>query len=124
MFPENLKYSHDHEWLKMDGEIAIIGITEYAAEQLGDIVFVDVNTVGDTIAQNEVFGSIEAVKTVSDLLLPISGEIVEFNEELEANPALINSDPYNAGWIIKIKPTNVSEMDALLTAEQYKEEIA
>ena len=124
MFPENLKYSHDHEWLKMDGEIALIGITEYAAEQLGDIVFVDVNTVGDTIAQNEVFGSIEAVKTVSDLLLPISGEIVEFNEELEANPALINSDPYNAGWIIKIKPTNVSEMDALLTAEQYKEEIA
>ncbi|MCK9339265.1 MAG: glycine cleavage system protein GcvH [Bacteroidales bacterium] len=124
MFPENLKYSHDHEWLKMDGEIAIIGITEYAAEQLGDIVFVDVNTVGDTIDQNDVFGSIEAVKTVSDLLLPISGEIVEFNEELEANPALINSDPYNAGWIIKIKPTNVSEMDALLTAEQYKEEIA
>lgn len=124
MLPENLKYSHDHEWLKMDGEIAIIGITEYAAEQLGDIVFVDVNTVGDTIDQNDVFGSIEAVKTVSDLLLPISGEIVEFNEELEANPALINSDPYNAGWIIKIKPTNVSEMDALLTAEQYKEEIA
>ncbi|HNW68480.1 MAG TPA: glycine cleavage system protein GcvH [Bacteroidales bacterium] len=124
MFPENLKYSHDHEWLKMDGEIALIGITEYAAEQLGDIVFVDVNTVGDTIAQNEVFGSIEAVKTVSDLLLPISGEIVEFNEELEANPALINSDPYNAGWIIKIKPTDVSEMDALLTAEQYTEEIA
>jgi glycine cleavage system H protein len=124
MLPENLKYSHDHEWLKMDGEIALIGITEYAAEQLGDIVFVDVNTVGDTIAQNDVFGSIEAVKTVSDLLLPISGEIVEFNEELEANPALINSDPYNAGWIIKIKPTNVSEMDALLTAEQYKEEIA
>ena len=124
MFPENLKYSHDHEWLKMDGEIAIIGITEYAAEQLGDIVFVDVNTVGDTIDQNDVFGSIEAVKTVSDLLLPISGEIVEFNEELEANPALINSDPYNAGWIIKIKPTNVSDMDALLTAEQYTEEIA
>ncbi|HPT51920.1 MAG TPA: glycine cleavage system protein GcvH [Bacteroidales bacterium] len=124
MLPENLKYSHDHEWLKMDGEIALIGITEYAAEQLGDIVFVDVNTVGDTIAQNEVFGSIEAVKTVSDLLLPISGEIVEFNEELEANPALINSDPYNAGWIIKIKPTDVSEMDALLTAEQYTEEIA
>src|SRR5574344_1762889 len=124
MFPENLKYSHDHEWLKMDGEIAIIGITEYAAEQLGDIVFVDVNTVGDTIDQNDVFGSIEAVKTVSDLLLPISGEIVEFNEELEANPALINSDPYNAGWIIKIKPTDVSEMDALLTAEQYTEEIA
>lgn len=119
MIPENLKYSNDHEWLKLDGEFAYVGITAYAAEQLGDIVFVDVDTVEETIEQNEVFGSIEAVKTVSDLMLPIGGEIVEFNEELEANPALINSDPYEAGWIIKIKPTNVAEADSLLNAAQY-----
>ncbi len=119
MIPENLKYSNDHEWLKLDGEFAYVGITAYAAEQLGDIVFVDVDTVEETIEQNEVFGSIEAVKTVSDLMLPIGGEIVEFNEELEANPALINSDPYEAGWIIKIRPTNVAEADSLLNAAQY-----
>lgn len=119
MIPENLKYSNDHEWLKLDGEFAYVGITAYAAEQLGDIVFVDVDTLEETIGQNEVFGSIEAVKTVSDLMLPIGGEIVEFNEELEANPALINSDPYEAGWIIKIKPTNVAEADSLLNAAQY-----
>lgn len=119
MIPENLKYSNDHEWLKLDGEFAYVGITAYAAEQLGDIVFVDVDTLEETIEQNEVFGSIEAVKTVSDLMLPIGGEIVEFNEELEANPALINSDPYEAGWIIKIKPTNVAEADSLLNAAQY-----
>jgi glycine cleavage system H protein len=119
MIPENLKYSNDHEWLKMDGEFAYVGITAYAAEQLGDIVFVDVNTVDETLEQNEVFGSIEAVKTVSDLMLPIGGEVVEFNEELEGNPALINTDPYEAGWIVKIKPTNVAEADTLLNAAQY-----
>ena len=119
MIPENLKYSNDHEWLKMDGEFAYVGITAYAAEQLGDIVFVDVTTVDETLEQNEVFGSIEAVKTVSDLMLPIGGEVVEFNEELEGNPALINTDPYEGGWIVKIKPTNPAEADPLLDAAGY-----
>ena len=119
MIPENLKYSNDHEWLKMDGEFAYVGITAYAAEQLGDIVFVDVTTVDETLEQNEVFGSIEAVKTVSDLMLPIGGEVVEFNEELEGNPALINTDPYEGGWIVKIKPTNPAEADSLLDAAGY-----
>ena len=119
MIPENLKYSNDHEWLKMDGEFALVGITAYAAEQLGDIVFVDVPSVDETLAKDEVFGSIEAVKTVSDLMLPIGGEVVEFNEELDGNPALINTDPYGEGWIVKIKPTDPSEADSLLNAAQY-----
>ncbi len=119
MIPENLKYSNDHEWLKMDGEFAYVGITKYAAEQLGDIVFVDVNTVDETLDQNEVFGSVEAVKTVSDLMIPVSAEVLEFNSELDGNPALINEDPYEKGWIIKIKPTNPAETDGLLTAAQY-----
>ena len=123
MIPENLKYSNDHEWLKMDGDIAYVGITAYAAEQLGDIVFVDVTTVDETLEQNEVFGSIEAVKTVSDLMLPIGGEVVEFNEELEGNPALINTDPYEGGWIVKIKPTNPAEVDTLLDAAGYADHI-
>lgn len=121
MIPENLKYSNDHEWLKMDGEFAYVGITKYAAEQLGDIVFVDVNTVDETLDQNEVFGSVEAVKTVSDLMIPVSAEVLEFNSELDGNPALINEDPYEKGWIIKIKPTNPAETDGLLTAAQYAE---
>ena len=119
MIPENLKYSNDHEWLKMDGEFALVGITAYAAEQLGDIVFVDVPSVDETLAKDEVFGSIEAVKTVSDLMLPIGGEVVEFNEELDGNPALINTDPYGEGWIVKIKPTDASEANSLLNAAQY-----
>ena len=119
MIPENLKYSNDHEWLKMDGDIAYVGITAYAAEQLGDIVFVDVPSVDETLAKDEVFGSIEAVKTVSDLMLPIGGEVVEFNEELDGNPALINTDPYGEGWIVKIKPTDAAEADTLLNAAQY-----
>ena len=119
MIPENLKYSNDHEWLKMDGEFALVGITAYAAEQLGDIVFVDVPSVDETLAKDEVFGSIEAVKTVSDLMLPIGGEVIEFNEELDGNPALINTDPYGEGWIVKIRPTNVAEADTLLDAAAY-----
>ena len=119
MIPENLKYSNDHEWLKMDGEFAYVGITAYAAEQLGDIVFVDVPSVDETLEQNEVFGSVEAVKTVSDLMLPIGGEVLEFNEELDGNPALINTDPYGEGWIVKIKPTNPAEADSLMNAAQY-----
>lgn len=123
MIPENLKYSNDHEWLKIEGEFAYVGITQYAADQLGDIVFVDVTTVGETLDKNEVFGSVEAVKTVSDLLLPIGGEIVEFNEKLETNPELINSDCYGEAWMIKIKPTNIAEADELLTAAQYADMI-
>lgn len=118
--PSNLKYTKDHEWISIDGEIATIGITAYAAEQLGDIVFVDIDTVGETLACEEVFGTIEAVKTVSDLYLPIGGEVLEFNEELEGNPGLINSDPYQAGWIIKIKPSNIAELDHLLSDVDYK----
>ena len=119
--PTNLKYSKDHEWIRIEDNIAYIGITAYAVEQLGDIVFIDVTSVDETLDKDEVFGSIEAVKTVSDLLLPISGEVIEFNEELEGNPGLVNTDPYNEGWIIKIKPSDLSEVDALLSAEQYKE---
>jgi len=117
----NVKYTKDHEWVKLQGEYALVGITAFAAEQLGDIVFLDVYTVGETLEKDAVFGTIEAVKTVSDLLLPMSGEIAEFNEELENNPALINSDPMGAGWIIKITFSDPAEFDQLLTEEQYKE---
>ena len=117
--PENLKYSNDHEWLKVEGEFALIGITAYATDQLGDIVYVDVTSVDENLQKDEVFGTVEAVKTVSDLMMPVSGEVVEFNEELDADPALLNKDPY-AGWIIKIKMTNPAELDDLLDAEAYK----
>ena len=119
--PANLKYSKDHEWLRIEDDIAYIGVTAYAAEQLGDIVFIDIISIDETLDKDEVFGSIEAVKTVSDLLLPIGGEVIEFNEKLEETPGLVNTDPYNEGWIIKIKPTDISEADALLSMEQYKE---
>lgn len=119
--PSNLKYTKDHEWIACDGEFATIGITAYAVEQLGDIVFVDIDTVGENLAAEEVFGTIEAVKTVSDLYIPMGGEVLEFNTELEGNPGLINSDPYNAGWIIKIKVSNMDEAAHLLTPEQYIE---
>jgi len=118
--PENLKYSNDHEWLKMDGEFAYVGITDYASNELGDIVFLDITTVDETLAQGETFGTIEAVKTVSDLMMPVGGDVVEFNEALEGNPALVNSDPYGEGWIIKIKVTNPAEADTLLDAAGYK----
>lgn len=119
--PENLKYSNDHEWLKMDGEFAYVGITAYAANELGDIVFLDITTVGETLDQNEVFGTIEAVKTVSDLMLPVAGEVVAFNEALEANPALVNSDPYGEGWIVKVKVSDPSQVDGLLDAAAYQQ---
>ena len=119
-FSEDLKYSKDHEWIKVDDKFAYIGITEFAQSELGDIVFVDVDTVGETLDQEEVFGSIEAVKTVSDLFMPISGEVVEFNNDLEEEPELINSDPYKSGWIIKILITDPSELDVLLDASEYK----
>ncbi|MCH3924647.1 MAG: glycine cleavage system protein GcvH [Bacteroidales bacterium] len=117
--PANLKYSEDHEWLRIEGNEAYIGITDYAQHELGDIVYVDVDTVGETLESGETFGSIEAVKTVSDLLMPISGEVLEVNAALEDNAAAINSDPYNEGWIIKIKMTNPSEADNLKDAASY-----
>lgn len=116
---DNYRFTKDHEWITLEGDTAIIGITAYAADQLGDIVFVDINTVGENLNQEEVFGTIEAVKTVSDLFLPVSGEILEFNEALEGNPGLINSDPYGEGWIIKLKISNPAEMDELLDENAY-----
>ncbi|MBR5464244.1 MAG: glycine cleavage system protein GcvH [Alistipes sp.] len=119
--PANLKYSNDHEWCSIEGDVATIGITDFAQSQLGDIVFVDVPTVGETLAAGEVFGSIEAVKTVSDAFTPVSGEVIEFNEAVDADPALVNKDAYGEGWLIKVKVSDASEWDSLLTAEQYTE---
>lgn len=117
--PANLKYSNDHEWVRVEGNEAFVGITDFAQGQLGDIVFVDVPTVGESLGQNEVFGSIEAVKTVSDAFLPVSGEILEFNEALENDPALVNKDPYGEGWIIKVNMANPAEVNTLLSADDY-----
>ena len=117
--PANLKYSNDHEWCRVEGDVAVIGITDYAQSQLGDIVFVDVPTVGENIEANEVFGSIEAVKTVSDAFLPVSGVVEEVNPAIDADPALVNTDPYGEGWMVKVKMSNPAEVDSLLTAEQY-----
>jgi glycine cleavage system H protein len=117
--PENLKYSTDHEWLKVDGDVAYVGITAHAANELGDIVFLDIPSVGETLDKDEVFGSIEAVKTVADLMLPVGGEVLEFNEKLEGEPALVNSDPYGEGWIVKINITNPAEIDELMDAAAY-----
>jgi glycine cleavage system H protein len=117
--PGNLKYTNDHEWIRVEGDNAFVGITEFAAGELGDIVYVEVETVGETIAKHDTFGSIEAVKTVSDMFMPVGGEIIEFNPALESQPELINQDPFGEGWIIKIVLTNESELDELLTPEQY-----
>lgn len=119
--PENLKYTKDHDWCKIEGDVVTVGITDFAQSELGDIVFVEVETEGETHDKEEVFGSIEAVKTVSDLFMPVSGEIISFNEELESNPELVNSDPYNEGWVIKIKMSNADEVEDLLDATAYKE---
>ncbi len=119
--PEDLKYTKDHEWIKIENDIATVGITDFAQGELGDIVYVDVETVDETIDQNEVFGSVEAVKTVSDLFMPLSGEIIEFNDDLEDAPEKINTDPYEEGWMIKIKLSDTSQIDSLLNAEAYKE---
>lgn len=118
--PSNLKYTKDHEWLAIDGTIATIGITDFAQGELGDIVYVDIDTIGETLEQDEVFGTVEAVKTVSDLFLPLSGEIIEFNETLEDQPELVNSDPYGEGWMAKISLSDTSQIDNLLDAEAYK----
>ncbi len=119
-FPENLKYSKEHEWVKIDGEIAIVGISDYAQKELGDIVYVEVNTLGETLSQGDVFGTVEAVKTVSDLYMPVGGEVIEFNEKLNDEPELINKDPYGEGWIIKVKYSDLSDLDNLLSASEYK----
>jgi glycine cleavage system H protein len=119
--PSNLKYTKDHEWVAIDGDVATIGITEFAQGELGDIVYVEVETAGETLDQEEVFGSIEAVKTVSDLFMPVSGEIIEFNEALESNPESVNSDPYGDGWMVKVKMSDSDQVSGLLSADAYKD---
>lgn len=119
--PEELKYTKDHEWIKIDGDTATIGITDFAQKELGDIVYIDVDTLDEELAIEEVFGSIEAVKTVSDLFMPLSGEVIEFNDGLEDEPEMVNSDPYNKGWIIKVKLSDESQIDNMLNATAYKE---
>jgi len=119
--PDNLKYTSDHEWIKVNGDEATIGITEFAQKELGDIVFIEVETEGETLNVGEAFGTIEAVKTVSDLFMPVDGEVLEFNAELESNPEIVNKDPYGEGWIIKIKVADVAALDALIDADAYKE---
>mgnify|MGYP000980963371 FL=1 len=119
--PANLKYTKDHEWVSIDGDVATVGITHFAQKELGDIVYVEVETLDQTLEKDEVFGTVEAVKTVSDLFLPLSGEIIEFNDDLESSPESVNTDPYGAGWMIKVKIANPAEIDSLLSSESYKE---
>ena len=118
--PDNLKYTKEHEWVRLEGDVAVVGITDFAQGALGDIVFVEVETVDETLDADEVFGTVEAVKTVSDLFLPVAGEIVEFNEAVEDDPALVNNDPYGEGWLIKVKVINPADVDGLLDGEAYK----
>ena len=119
--PSELKYTKDHEWIKMDGDVATIGITDFAQSELGDIVYVEVETLDETLEAEEIFGTVEAVKTVSDLFLPLSGEITEFNESLEDEPEKVNSDPYGGGWMIKVKCSDLSQVDGLMSADDYKD---
>jgi glycine cleavage system H protein len=119
--PENLKYTKDHEWIKVDGDVATVGITDYAQNELGDIVFVEIETEGENLDKEEVFGTVEAVKTVSDIFMPISGEVAEVNSKLEDSPEIVNKDPYGEGWLIKVKIGDQSELDHLLDADKYKE---
>lgn len=117
--PNELKYTKDHEWVRIEGDVATVGITDFAQGELGDIVFVEVETEGEDLEKEETFGSVEAVKTVSDLFMPISGEVIEFNEAVESSPELVNDDPYGEGWMIKVKISDASELDELLDAEAY-----
>lgn len=119
-FPENLRYTSEHEWIRVEGDEAFVGITDYAQSELGEIVFIDVPTLGETVGQGEVFGSIEAVKTVSDLNMPVTGEVLELNEELDAQPELVNNDPYGKGWIIRIAVKDAAELDSLMDAAAYE----
>ncbi len=122
-FPEELKYTKDHEWAKVEGELIVIGITDFAQRELGDIVFIEVETIEEEIDKGEVFGSIEAVKTVSDLFMPVKGTVIELNEALEDAPEKVNEDPYGAGWLIKIKPDNMADLEELMDVADYKEEV-
>lgn len=119
-FPENLRYTKDHEWISLDGEVATIGITDFAQKELGDIVFVDIKAVGKPLAAEEIFGTVEAVKTVSDLFLPVAGTLTEVNPKLESNPELVNSDPYGEGWMVKLKVANIGEVAQLMDAAAYQ----
>tara|TARA_Y100000766_G_C18690156_1_gene499062 strand:+ start:124 stop:504 length:381 start_codon:yes stop_codon:yes gene_type:complete len=119
--PKDLKYTKDHEWISIDGDVATVGITDFAQRELGDIVYVEVETVGETLEADDVFGTVEAVKTVSDLFLPVSGEIIEFNDSLEETPEDVNSDPYSKGWMIRLKVNNKDDLNELLNSEQYKD---
>lgn len=119
-FPEELKYTEDHEWVRLEGDMATVGITDHAQHELGDIVYVDINTLGDTLSQNDVFGSVEAVKTVSDLFLPAAGKVLEINPVLDSAPETVNNDPYGEGWIIRMKVSDPTEIEGLLSAEDYK----
>ena len=118
--PGNLKYTNDHEWIRVEGQTGIVGISDFAQNELGDVVFIEVETIGETLAKHEAFGTIEAVKTVSDMFMPVSGEVLEVNAELENKPELINKDPYGKGWVVKIKISNPAELNELLDADQYK----
>ena len=119
-FPENLKYTKDHEWVRVEGNVAFIGITDFAQKELGDIVYVDITTLNETVAKEAVFGTVEAVKTVSDLFMPIGGKVLEVNKKIDANPELVNNDPYGDGWMVKCSVDNASDIDALLSAADYK----
>ncbi len=119
-FPENLKYTKEHEWIKVEGNEALVGITEFATSELGDVVFMEIETLGETLSAGDTFGTVEAVKTVSDLFMPVSGEILEVNPDLESTPELVNQDPYGKGWVIRIKLNDPSELNALLGSEDYK----
>lgn len=122
-FPEDLKYTKDHEWVRVEGDVATVGISDFAQSELGDIVFVEIETVGEELEKEEVFGSVEAVKTVSDLFMPVSGEILEMNEKIEENPEIINEDPYGEGWMVKIKLSNPDEVEDLLKPDAYRETV-
>jgi len=120
-FPSELKYTEDHEWIRIEGDTAFIGITDHAQKELGDIVYVDINTVGDSLGKGEVFGSVEAVKTVSDLFIPVAGTVIEVNDELDGEPELVNSDPYGRGWMVKITLANPDDTEGLLSVDEYKQ---
>lgn len=119
-FPADLKYTKDHEWVKVNGNTAVVGITDFAQKELGDIVYVDITTIGETVSKEEVFGTVEAVKTVSDLFMPVTGKVLEANKDIDSAPESVNSDPYGKGWIIKVELSNPSEVDSLLSADDYK----
>jgi glycine cleavage system H protein len=119
-FPKELKYTKEHEWIKVEGDTALIGITDFAQKELGDIVFLDINTLGNEVGKDQVFGTVEAVKTVSDLFMPVSGKVLELNSGVESNPELVNSDPYGKGWVIKVSLKNKAELDQLLSADDYR----